>query len=97
MAKRGMGIATQGGGAVSSGPRNKVESSPAAKSTGIPMMAVGGPVGLTRAAQMSGRTMPTTGNPAAMSGRAMPTTSRPAFAKGGMAKKTKKMRKGGCA
>ena len=44
MAGRGMGIATQGGGAVSSGPRNKVESNPAAKSTGIPMMAKGGAV-----------------------------------------------------
>ena len=44
MAGRGMGIATQGGGAVSSGPRNKVESNPAAKSTGIPMMAKGGEV-----------------------------------------------------
>ena len=44
MAGRGMGIATQGGGAVSSGPRNKVKSNPAAKSTGIPMMAKGGAV-----------------------------------------------------
>ena len=59
MAGRGMGIATQGGGAVSSGAKNKVESNPAAKSTGIPMMAKGG------------------------------------IAK--KAKKTKKMRKGGCA
>jgi len=44
MAGRGMGIATQGGGAVSSGPRNKIESTPAAKSTGIPMLAKGGAV-----------------------------------------------------
>jgi len=44
MAGRGMGIATQGGGAVSSGPRNKIESTPAAKSTGIPMLANGGAV-----------------------------------------------------
>lgn len=44
MAGRGMGIATQGGGAVSSGAKNKVESNPAAKSTGIPMMAKGGAV-----------------------------------------------------
>jgi hypothetical protein len=44
MAGRGMGIATQGGGAVSSGAKNKVESNPAAKSTGIPMLAKGGAV-----------------------------------------------------
>jgi len=44
MAGRGMGIATQGGGAVSSGAKNKVESNPAAKSTGIPMLANGGAV-----------------------------------------------------
>jgi hypothetical protein len=50
-----------------------------------------GATGLTRAAQMSGRTMPTPGNPAAMgsargaamSGRTMPTTGQPTFSKGG--------------
>ena len=44
MAGRGMGAATQGGGAVSSGPRNKTQSNPASKSTGIPMLAKGGAV-----------------------------------------------------
>lgn len=43
MAGRGMGAATQGGGAVSSGSRNKMQSTPS-KSTGIPMLAKGGAV-----------------------------------------------------
>lgn len=41
MAGRGMGAATRGGGAVESGPANKVMSEPS-KSTGVPMMAKGG-------------------------------------------------------
>ena len=41
MAGRGMGAATRGGGAVESGPKNKMMSEPS-KSTGIPMMAKGG-------------------------------------------------------
>ena len=41
MAGRGMGAATRGGGAVESGPANKMISEPS-KSTGIPMMAKGG-------------------------------------------------------
>ena len=44
MAGRGMGAATQGGGAVTSGPKNRMENNPAGKSTGIPMMAKGGAV-----------------------------------------------------
>ena len=43
MAGRGMGIATQGGGAVSSGSKNKMQSTPS-KSTGIPMLANGGEI-----------------------------------------------------
>jgi len=41
MAGRGMGAATRGGGAVESGPANKMISEPS-KTTGIPMMAKGG-------------------------------------------------------
>ena len=36
-----MGAATRGGGAVESGPKNKMMSEPS-KSTGVPMMAKGG-------------------------------------------------------
>jgi len=43
MAGRGMGAATQGGGAVRSGPRNKVLKT-RSKTTGIPMYAKGGDV-----------------------------------------------------
>jgi hypothetical protein len=43
MAGRGMGAATQGGGAVRSGPRNKMLKS-RSKTTGIPMYASGGAV-----------------------------------------------------
>jgi len=41
MAGRGMGAATRGGGAVESGPANKMISS-TSTSTGVPMMAKGG-------------------------------------------------------
>lgn len=44
MAGRGMGIATKGGGAVRSGPRNKVLKTKS-KTTGIPMYKDGGSVG----------------------------------------------------
>jgi hypothetical protein len=43
MPGRGMGAATQGGGAVRSGPRNKVLKT-RSKTTGIPMYAEGGEV-----------------------------------------------------
>jgi len=43
MAGRGMGAATQGGGAIRSGPRNKVTKTPS-KTTGIPMYKDGGAV-----------------------------------------------------
>jgi len=41
MAGKGMGCATRGGGAVESGPKNKMISEPS-KSTGVPMMKKGG-------------------------------------------------------
>jgi hypothetical protein len=44
MAGRGMGIATKGGGAVESGPKNRMESNPADGKTGPVMMAKGGDV-----------------------------------------------------
>ena len=40
MAGKGMGCATRGGGAVESGPKNKMMSEPS-KSTGVPMMKKG--------------------------------------------------------
>lgn len=43
MAGKGMGCATRGGGAVESGPKNKMISKPSTK-TGVPMMAKGGMV-----------------------------------------------------
>jgi hypothetical protein len=43
MAGRGMGAATQGGGCVGKGPRNKVESKPSRK-VGDPVMMMGGDV-----------------------------------------------------
>ncbi len=44
MAGRGMGMATRGGGAVRSGPRNKVLKTKS-KTTGVPMYKMGGAVG----------------------------------------------------
>jgi len=44
MAGRGMGAATKGGGAVSSGPRNKMISTPNKKTSGPVFMAKGGDV-----------------------------------------------------
>lgn len=43
MAGKGMGVATRGGGAVESGPKNRMVSKTSQK-TGIPMMAKGGEV-----------------------------------------------------
>ena len=44
MAGRGMGAATQGGGCVGKGPRNKVESKPSRKVGDPVMMKMGGDV-----------------------------------------------------
>lgn len=44
MAGRGMGCATRGGGAVGSGPKNRMISEPSMKTTKVPMMAKGGEV-----------------------------------------------------
>ena len=44
MAGRGMGAAVRGGGAVGSGPRNKMVSEPSMKTGKVPMMKDGGDV-----------------------------------------------------
>ena len=93
MAGRGMGIATQGGGAVSSGARNKTQSTPS-KSTGIPMLAKGGEINQHKRMAMGEKLMAKGGdakkmNYGGMAGKMMK--------HGGAAKKTKKLRKGGCA
>jgi hypothetical protein len=85
MAGRGMGVATKGGGAVSSGPANKTLNNPATKSTGVPMMAKGGAVNQHKRMAMGESVM-------AKGGMAMSK-----MAKGKMAKKGKKMKMGGCA
>lgn len=56
MAGRGMGAATRGGGAVESGPKNKVMSEPS-KTTGPVMMAKGGDVKKKPKGMMAGGMM----------------------------------------
>jgi hypothetical protein len=85
MAGRGMGVATKGGGAVSSGPANKTLNNPASESTGVPMLAKGGAVNQHKRMAMGESVM-------AKGGMAMSK-----MAKGKMAKKGKKMKMGGCA
>jgi len=105
MAGRGMGAATRGGGAVSSGPRNKKISSPSPKVE--VMMAKGGMAKkkgkfpdltgdgkVTQADVLKGRGVKR------MRGGGMAGMAKKMMAKGGMAKKkmaTKKMRGGGMA
>ena len=112
MAGRGMGAATQGGGAVSSGPRNKTQSNPASKSTGIPMLAKGGAVNQHKRMAMGEKVMAKGGMAEKMMshGGAAKKMKHGGAAKkmnyggmagkmmnhGGMAKK-RTMRKGGCA
>ena len=81
MAGRGMGAATRGGGAVGSGPKNKVVSEPSMKTGKVLMMKVGGDVNQHKRMAMG------------MMGGGMPG----GYKKGGMAKKkkVKKMRMGG--
>ena len=101
MAGRGMGIATQGGGAVSSGARNKTQSTPS-KSTGIPMLAKGGEINQHKRMAMGEKLMAKGGdakkmNYGGMAGKMMspspeprrPEPRRP-YRKGGMAGKMMK-------
>ncbi len=82
MAGRGMGCAVRGGGAVGSGPKNKMLSEPSMKTGKVLMMAVGGDVNQHKRMAMG------------MTGGGMPG----GYKKGGAAKKkmkVKKMRMGG--
>ena len=82
MAGRGMGCAVRGGGAVGSGPKNKMLSEPSKKTGKVLMMAMGGDVNQHKAMAMG------------MMGGGMMNR----YKKGGMAKKkvkVKKMRYGG--
>jgi len=80
MAGRGMGCAVRGGGAVGSGPKNKMLSEPSKKTGKVLMMAMGGDVNQHKAMAMG------------MMGGGMAR----GYKKGGMAKKkVKKMRYGG--
>lgn len=92
MAGRGMGVATKGGGAVSSGPANKTLNNPASESTGVPMLAKGGAVNQHKRMAMGESVMAKGGM--AKKGKKMPMSK---MAKGGMAKKGKKMNMGGYA
>lgn len=81
MAGRGMGCAVRGGGAVGSGPKNKMLSEPSKKTGKVLMMAMGGDVNQHKAMAMG------------MMGGGMMNRG---YKKGGMAKKkVKKMRYGG--
>ena len=76
-----MGAAVRGGGAVGSGPRNKMVSEPSMKTGKVPMMKDGGDVNQHKRMAMG------------MMGGGMPMRG---YKKGGMAKKkVKKMRYGG--
>ena len=80
MAGRGMGAATRGGGAVGSGPRNKMVSEPSMKTGKVVMAKDGGMMNQHKRMAMG------------MMGGGMPG----GYKKGGMAKKkVKKMRYGG--
>jgi hypothetical protein len=80
MAGRGMGAAVRGGGAVGSGPKNKMISKPSKKTGKVLMMSDGGDVNQHKRMAMG------------MMGGGMPG----GYKKGGMAKKkVKKMRYGG--
>ena len=81
MAGRGMGAATRGGGAVGSGPRNKMLSEPSMKTGKVVMASKGGAINQHKEMAMG------------MMGGGMPMRG---YKKGGMAKKkVKKMRYGG--
>jgi hypothetical protein len=74
-----MGAATRGGGAVESGPKNKMMSEPS-KSTGIPMMAKGG---MANKGNVNEHKRMAMGKPIGKMGGGMMTKG---YASGGMAK-----------
>jgi len=92
MAGRGMGIATRGGGAVSSGPRNKVVSKPSKKTPKVVRMRGGGAMNQHKEMAMG---MMHGGEPMRMRGGGMPMPMP--MRGGGMSKKkkVKKFRDGG--
>ena len=90
MAGRGMGAATRGGGAVESGPKNKMMSEPS-KSTGIPMMAKGG---MANKGNVNEHKRMAMGKPIGKMGGGMMTKG---YAAGGAAKMSKGYAAGGAA
>lgn len=88
MAGRGMGAATRGGGAVESGPKNKVVSEPS-KTTGPIMMAKGG---MANKGNMNEHKRMAMGKPVGMMGGGMMSKG---YAAGGAVKKTKGYASGG--
>ena len=78
MAGRGMGAASRGGGAISTGPKNKMLSKPSKKTGKVLMMAMGGDVNQHKAMAMG------------MMDGGMP---MPGYKKGGAAKKKTKVKK----
>jgi hypothetical protein len=101
MAGKGMGAATRGGGAVESGPKNRMESNPASGKTGPVMMKKGGAVsprkkmamGMMNGGMVDPRMMPPGGMPpqGMMAGGMM----KKGYAAGGAAMKKKMMAAGG--
>ena len=83
-----MGAATRGGGAVESGPANKMISEPS-KSTGIPMMAKGG---MANKGNMNEHKRMAMGKPIGMMAGGMMSKG---YAAGGAVKKTKGYAAGG--
>jgi len=96
MAGRGMGIATRGGGAVSSGPRNKVVSKPSKKTPKVVRMRGGGAMNQHKEMAMG---MMHGGEPMRMRGGGMPMRMRgggmpmPMPMRGGGMSKKKKVKK----
>ena len=88
MAGRGMGAATRGGGAVESGPANKVISG-TSTSTGVPMLAHGG---MANKGNMNEHKRMAMGKPIGKMGGGMMSKG---YAAGGAAKMSKGMMAGG--
>ncbi len=93
MAGRGMGAATRGGGAVESGPANKVVSEPS-KTSGPIMMAKGGMAkgGMANKGNMNEHKRMAMGKPIGMMAGGMMSKG---YAAGGAVKKTKGYAAGG--
>ena len=88
MAGKGMGAATRGGGAVESGPANKIVSEPS-KTSGPIMMAKGG---MANKGNMNEHKRMAMGKPIGMMGGGMMSKG---YAAGGAVKKTKGYAAGG--